>query len=146
MASGRTDLAWKHCVSVDGKTRNLRCKYCDKVLTGGVYRLKHHLAGTSKDVGACVSVPEDVKKSMMDIVVNLQQIFLKKSISREESSVGQTESGIKRSIEEEIGNSSNISREKDLKVLLMPFSRRMTEKMHVKRLLGFSTIMLSLLM
>ncbi|XP_068503728.1 uncharacterized protein [Phaseolus vulgaris] len=112
MASGRTDSAWKHCVSVDGKTRNLRCKYCDKVLTGGVYRLKHHLAGTSKDVGACVSVPEDVKKSMMDTVVNLQQNFLKKSISREESSMGQTESGIKRSIEEQIGNSSNIFKRK----------------------------------
>jgi len=36
MASGRTDPAWKHCVSVDGKTRKLKCKYCEKVLTGGL--------------------------------------------------------------------------------------------------------------
>nr|XP_007153622.1 hypothetical protein PHAVU_003G051000g [Phaseolus vulgaris]ESW25616.1 hypothetical protein PHAVU_003G051000g [Phaseolus vulgaris] len=72
MASGRTDPAWKHCVSVDEKARKLKCKYCEKVLTGGVYKLKHHLAGTSKDVRACVSVSEDVKKSMLDIVLNLK--------------------------------------------------------------------------
>jgi len=26
---------------------------CQKIIIGGVYRLKHHLAGTQKDVGAC---------------------------------------------------------------------------------------------
>ena len=106
MASGRTDPAWKHCVSVDGKTRKLKCKYCEKVLTGGVYRLKHHLAGTSKDVGACVSVPEDVKQSMLDTVLNLQRSLLRKSPSIEESNIGQIEeSSRKRSSGEEIGDS-----------------------------------------
>ena len=90
------------------KTRNLKYKYCEKVLTGGFYRLKHHLAGTSKDVGTCVSVPENVKKSMLDIVVSLQQNFLRKSNCREESCMEQTETARKRSSEEEIGNSSNI--------------------------------------
>nr|XP_007147219.1 hypothetical protein PHAVU_006G105700g [Phaseolus vulgaris]ESW19213.1 hypothetical protein PHAVU_006G105700g [Phaseolus vulgaris] len=113
MASGRTDPAWKHCVSVDGTTRKLKCKYCEKVLTGGVYRLKHHLAGTSKDVGACVSVPEDVKKSMLDTVHNLQQSLLRKSISIEESNIGHTEeSSRKRSSGEETGDSSNIFKRK----------------------------------
>jgi len=59
--SGRTDLAWNHCISIDGKARNVKCKYCEKVLTRGIYGLKHHLAGTSKDVRACIAVPEDVK-------------------------------------------------------------------------------------
>ena len=77
-------------MSVDGKTRKLKCKYCEKLLIGGVYKLKHHLTGTSKDVGACVSVPEDVKKSMLDTVHNLQQSLLRKSISIEESNIGQT--------------------------------------------------------
>jgi len=49
----RTNPAWSHCISTDGKARNLKCKYCEKVLTDGIYRLKHHLAETSKDVGAC---------------------------------------------------------------------------------------------
>jgi len=68
--SGRTDPAWKHCLSIDGKTRNLRCKYCEKALIEGVYR--HHLVGTSKDVGACISVSEDVNKSLLDTVVTLE--------------------------------------------------------------------------
>ena len=113
MASGRTDPAWKHCVSVDGKTWKLKCKYCEKVLTEGVYRLKHHLAGTSKDVGACVSVPEDVRKPMLDTVLNLQRSLLRKSTSIEESNIGQTEeSSRKRSSGEEIRDSSNIFKRK----------------------------------
>lgn len=47
---------WKHRISIDGKTRNVKYKYCENVLTRGVYRLKHHLAGTSKDIGACITV------------------------------------------------------------------------------------------
>jgi len=58
----RTDPAWSHCIFVDGKARNLKCKYCEKVLTSGIYRLKHHLVGTSKDVGACIVISENVKK------------------------------------------------------------------------------------
>lgn len=42
----RTDIAWKHGVSADGGIRKIRCNFCSKVLIGGVYRLKHHLAGT----------------------------------------------------------------------------------------------------
>nr|KYP55512.1 hypothetical protein KK1_001724 [Cajanus cajan] len=75
----KTDVAWKYDVSVDGDARKVRCKFCEKTFTGGDYRLKHHLAGTSKDVGACRSVPEDVKKEMLGIVSSLQQNLLKKS-------------------------------------------------------------------
>jgi len=35
--------------------------------------LKHHLVGTSKDLGACIAVLEDVKKVMLDLVSLLQQ-------------------------------------------------------------------------
>ena len=37
---------------------NVKCKYCEKVLMGGIYQLKHHLIGTSEDVGACIEVLE----------------------------------------------------------------------------------------
>ena len=40
----RTNAAWSHCVSIDGKARNVKCKYCKKVLTSEVHQLKHHLA------------------------------------------------------------------------------------------------------
>ncbi|XLU94132.1 hypothetical protein S245_008484, partial [Arachis hypogaea] len=49
--------------------KKIKCKYCDKVVTGGVYRLKHHLAGTKKDVEPCMGVSDEVKKDMFDIVV-----------------------------------------------------------------------------
>ncbi|XLR53545.1 hypothetical protein S83_004217 [Arachis hypogaea] len=49
-AGNRSDKAWKYGISVDGDAKKIKCKYCDKVVTGGVYRLKHHLAGTKKDV------------------------------------------------------------------------------------------------
>jgi len=81
-------------------------------LTGGVYKLKHHLAGISKDVGACISVSEEVKKLMLDTVVTLRQNLLKKSMSREESNVGYSENARKRPSEEEIEDSSNIFKRK----------------------------------
>jgi len=28
---------WSHCVSIGGKARNVKCKYCEKVLTCGIY-------------------------------------------------------------------------------------------------------------
>lgn len=31
---------------------------------GGVYRLKHHLAGSQRDVGACKAVSDEGKKEM----------------------------------------------------------------------------------
>jgi len=100
------------------------------------------LAWTSKDVRACISVSEEVKKSMLDIVVIPQQNLLKKSISREESNVGYSENATKRPSEEEIEHSSNIFNKRGTQSTI----RRMTKRMHVKRLLGFSTIMLFLLM
>jgi len=54
----RIDSSWSHWVLIDGKTRYVKCKYCDKVLTRGIYRLKLHLVGTSKDVGACITILE----------------------------------------------------------------------------------------
>ena len=107
----RTDPAWSHYISIDGKTRNLKCKYCEKVLTGGIYRLKHHLAGTSKDVGACIAVLEDVKKSMLGVVSLLQQNLVKKSIFIEfegDGGMAESESARKRPSEERTDESSNI--------------------------------------
>jgi len=54
----RIDPTWSQCVSIDRKTRNVKCKYYEKVLMVGIYRLKHHLVGTSKDVAACITVLE----------------------------------------------------------------------------------------
>ena len=77
-AGNRSDVGWSHGISVDGDPRKIKCKYCEKIITGGVYRLKHHLAGTQKDVGPCLAVSEAVKNEMWNIVVGLQQNLVKK--------------------------------------------------------------------
>ncbi|XLR53660.1 hypothetical protein HN51_021928, partial [Arachis hypogaea] len=41
--------------------------------------LKHHLAGTQKDVGACTTVSDEVKKQMWDVVSGLQVNLMKKT-------------------------------------------------------------------
>jgi hypothetical protein len=69
----KTDIAWNHGVAIDGTGRKIKCKYCGKIVSGGVYRLKHHLAGTNKDVEACPTVPIEVKVQMWDVVASLQQ-------------------------------------------------------------------------
>jgi len=40
--------------------------------------LKHHLAGTQRNVGACKDVANKVKKEMWEIVVGFQQNLKKK--------------------------------------------------------------------
>jgi len=88
----RSDIAWKHCNSVGGDTRKLQCKYCQKVVIEGVYRMKHHLIGTQKDVGACKDVTDEVKKEMWEIVVGLQQNLNKKSrLNMEEGTIEASE-------------------------------------------------------
>ncbi|XLT11975.1 hypothetical protein HN51_057665 [Arachis hypogaea] len=47
----RTDVGWEHGISVGEDGKKIQCKYCHKIFSGGVYRLKHHLAETQKDVG-----------------------------------------------------------------------------------------------
>lgn len=69
--SRRKDPAWKHAteVEVEGEGakkgyKYLSCKYCSKVIKGGVKRVKEHLACTSKNVAKCSKVPESVKNEI----------------------------------------------------------------------------------
>ncbi|RYR64205.1 hypothetical protein Ahy_A03g010334 [Arachis hypogaea] len=81
----RSDKAWKHGISVDGDAKKIKYKYCDKVVTGGVYKLKHNLAGTKKDVELFMGVSNEVKKDMFDNVVGLQKNLVKKTRKFEEN-------------------------------------------------------------
>lgn len=76
--NSRNDIGWKHGVSVDGGTRKIKCNYCGKIVIGGVYRLKHHLACTQLNVEGCKSVLDEVKVQMWEIVKTLQANLLKK--------------------------------------------------------------------
>ena len=62
------DVGWDHGVKVPNPTKDPKlvghviCNYCHKETTGGIYRLKHHLAGTKHGVSMCEAVPPDVKR------------------------------------------------------------------------------------
>jgi hypothetical protein len=45
----KTDQAWEHGVMIDEATKRVGCNYCRQEFTKGAYRLKHHLARTSKN-------------------------------------------------------------------------------------------------
>ncbi|KAK4278737.1 hypothetical protein QN277_016540 [Acacia crassicarpa] len=68
----KSNPPWKHCVEVPG-TKKLKCKYCPKVMSARVFRVKHHLVGTSKDVEPCISVPEEIKIEMLNLLVGTQR-------------------------------------------------------------------------
>ncbi|XLS48490.1 hypothetical protein HN51_022848 [Arachis hypogaea] len=67
--------------SQSGSTGEIACKrkVAKNALGRGVYRLKHHLAGTQKDVGAYTTVSDEVKKQMWDVVSGLQVNLMKKT-------------------------------------------------------------------
>lgn len=76
-----TDPTWEHCtkLSDDRKGRlQVKCKYCGKTNWGGVYRMKHHLAGTSKDTEPCVECPEDVRNFFINYLHEAQKKKKKK--------------------------------------------------------------------
>ena len=75
----RTDMAWKHGIADPDNPRKIQCKYCQKKVTGGVYRLKHHLAGTQKDVEACKAVPDEIKREILQVCSRLQENLIKKT-------------------------------------------------------------------
>jgi hypothetical protein len=56
----------------------VQCKFCQKIISGGIYRFKHHLACTQKDVEPCQQVLEDVKKIILNVLVKNQEASKKK--------------------------------------------------------------------
>lgn len=90
MVRGR-DACWEHCVLVDATRQKVRCNYCQREFSGGVYRMKFHLAQIkNKDIVPCTEVPNDVrdrikailstpkkqrapKKQKVDMAANYQQ-------------------------------------------------------------------------
>lgn len=60
MVRGR-DACWEHCVLVDANRQKVRCNYCQREFSGGVYRMKFHLAQIkNKDIVPCAEVPIEV--------------------------------------------------------------------------------------
>ncbi|KAK9927472.1 hypothetical protein M0R45_024653 [Rubus argutus] len=68
MVRGR-DACWEHCVLVDATKQKVRCNYCQREFSGGVYRMKFHLAQIkNKDIVPCTEVPTDVRDHILSIL------------------------------------------------------------------------------
>ncbi|KAL9161115.1 hypothetical protein ABFS82_07G000100 [Erythranthe guttata] len=65
-SSGYVDPGWEHGVAQDDRKKKVRCNYCGKVVSGGIYRLKQHLARLSGEVTYCDKAPEEVRLKMRD--------------------------------------------------------------------------------
>ncbi|KAH1229264.1 hypothetical protein GmHk_10G029055 [Glycine max] len=74
----RTDIGWKHGTDVLGNGKKVKCNYCSKINNGGIFKFKHHLAGTRWDSEPCASVPEEVKMLMMNVVAEVANASEKK--------------------------------------------------------------------
>lgn len=75
VGNGYVDPGWEHATPQDDKKKKVRCNYCGKVVSGGIYRLKQHLARLSGEVTYCDKAPHDVCLQMKQ---NLQGCRLSK--------------------------------------------------------------------
>lgn len=61
------DVCWEYAEKLDGN--KVRCKFCFRVLNGGISRLKHHLSRLpSKGVNPCSKVRDDVSDRVRSII------------------------------------------------------------------------------
>ena len=77
MAS-KHDIGWDHKESFSSNRRIPKCKYCGKVIHGGITRLKQHIAHISGQVERCRSVPVEVSQSIRLYMSNNKKIQMKK--------------------------------------------------------------------
>ncbi|CAA0812966.1 hAT transposon superfamily [Striga hermonthica] len=61
------DACWEYADRLEGN--KVRCKFCDRILNGGISRLKHHLSRLpSKGVNPCAKVRDDVSHKVREII------------------------------------------------------------------------------
>ena len=63
MAS-KHDIGWEHAEPVGSNRRTTKCKYCGKVIHGGITRLKQHITHISRQMEGCPCVPVEVSHSV----------------------------------------------------------------------------------
>ena len=77
-AGNRTYIGWKYGIDVLGNGKKVKCNYCSKINNGGIFKFKHHLAGTRYNSKPCVSVPEEINALMMKVVSDAKDASTKK--------------------------------------------------------------------
>lgn len=66
------DVCWEYCEKLEGN--KVKCKFCLRVLNGGISRLKHHLSRVpSKGVHPCSKVRDDVTDRVLAIIASKEE-------------------------------------------------------------------------
>lgn len=61
------DACWEYGDKLDGN--RVRCRFCQKVINGGISRFKFHLSQIpSKGVNPCVKVTDDVREKVIALI------------------------------------------------------------------------------
>ncbi|KAL2922174.1 Ribosomal RNA small subunit methyltransferase C [Bienertia sinuspersici] len=67
------DVCWEYADKLDGN--KVRCKFCSRILNGGISRLKHHLSRLpSKGVNPCSKARDDVTDRVRAIIAAKEEI------------------------------------------------------------------------
>ena len=67
-AGNRTDPGWQYGEEINAQPKTVKCKFCNVTRSGGIYRFKHHLAGTKFHVEACTQVPTEVREKFLKLL------------------------------------------------------------------------------
>ncbi|XP_010524605.1 PREDICTED: uncharacterized protein LOC104802620 [Tarenaya hassleriana] len=97
---GLVDPGWEHGVAQDERKKKVKCNYCGKIVSGGIYRLKQHLARVSGEVTYCEKSPEEVCLRMKE---NLERCRSSRKLRLSEGHSGQPSPNFQRSNNDEDG-------------------------------------------
>ncbi|KAF8369944.1 hypothetical protein HHK36_032026 [Tetracentron sinense] len=87
---GNRDITWEHCTLVHPKNKMiLKCNYCGQTYHGGVFRLKHHLARTHKNVKPCTQNSEENIQLFKDVLLQGDDVRQAREDRMFDSSAGQ---------------------------------------------------------
>ncbi|KAJ8429414.1 hypothetical protein Cgig2_015635 [Carnegiea gigantea] len=67
------DIGWRFGIAIDGSRKQVECKFCSKVIRGGITRLKQHLAHKTGDIAPCPNVSAEVKRDMMKLLQDYKE-------------------------------------------------------------------------
>ncbi|KAF3775119.1 hypothetical protein EJ110_NYTH51242 [Nymphaea thermarum] len=89
-----SDPAWQWCTRVNPKNRlKVKCNYCKQIISGGISRFKHYIAGTHSDVAACngsqeIPLPAYVKHQCQELLDAVKANRIEKDMEDAEEGYG----------------------------------------------------------
>ncbi|KAF7149022.1 hypothetical protein RHSIM_Rhsim03G0000500 [Rhododendron simsii] len=87
------DACWEHCILVDATKQKVKCNYCQREFSGGVYRMKFHLAQIrNKDIVPCPEVPDDVRDHIQILLSTPKKQKISKKQKVDQAANGQQNS------------------------------------------------------